>query len=69
MNQGRKELILETEVLATISEHDGARVLTTDHQSWESTAVIEYPRRWAWLPKRRVLIIVTAAGRIIRKKV
>lgn len=68
MNTSRKELILETEVLAELADHPEGRCLNTDHQSWESTAVIEYPRRW--LPgKRRVLIIVTSAGRIMRKKI
>jgi hypothetical protein len=66
---GRKELILETEVLAEVSEHEGAEVLNVDHRSWESTAVIEYPRRWRWLGKRRVVIVVTPEGRILRHKI
>lgn len=68
MNQARKELILETEVMAELDRHPDGRCLNTDHQSWESTAVIEYPRRWWWGTKR-VLIIVTSAGRIMRKKI
>lgn len=70
MTTGRKELLLETEILAELSDHPDARVVASAHEGHESRAMIEHPRPWwfAWLGPRRTVISVSYSGHVERHR-